>query len=678
MFMFLRSFRILVLVLINQVKRLFSSLFDPWNDRQSQIACSLEKSMRHHLILISMLIAGACASVQAQQKTTKLEEAKAPVEKTAAELEAERILKERRANAQSLLISLAVDARNFSDARVRARVQARIGDMLWDSDRERSRTMFRSAFDAAEVADAESHAKMQEDIRQQQARTGRGGFVIDSPPDLRREVLGIAAKRDPKLGEEFMGRFRDQKTTQSNDAQNRRQDSRVADATSSERYDLARELLSSGDTQSALQFADSGLNSINMLSVDFLARLREKDATAADQRYAAMLRNAAANPQSDGNTASLLASYIFSPNVYVTFQNYAPSVMQSGGPANPPLNLSPELRAAFFQTAISIFMRPTPEQSAGGPDGQYLSLKRLMPLFEQYAPPQITANLKAQLESLAAGASATARTREDPSLRRGIEPDKPATVENNLKEVERQTVNREQTLLDQADRAKTSAERDQAYLQLAMAMVDKDEQRAHDYVDKIEDMELRNATLAYVDASIAWKLVQKREVDRALEFARNSDLTHLQRSWLLSQTAAQIGVKDRERALPVLDEAIAEARRIETGDPDRPRALFAIANVVMRINRAAVWETTGDAITAANSADSFTGEDGQIVFKLNSKGTNAVHQHSFNDFDVAGIFAKLAGEDYDKAVSLARNFQSAAPRANAVIAIAKSVLDEKK
>ena len=128
----------------------------------------------------------------------------------------------------------------------------------------------------------------------------------------------------------------------------------------------------------------------------------------------------------------------------------------------------------------------------------------------------------------------------------------------------------------------------------------------------------------------------------------------------------------------MLDDAVTEARRIETGDPDRPRAFFAIANVVWRINPAAVWETMGDAITAANSAESFTGEDGQIEFRLLTKGANSGHQHGFGDFDVAGIFTQLAHEDFDKAVTLARNFQSGAPRANAVIAIAKSVLDEKK
>jgi len=43
------------------------------------------------------------------------------------------------------------------------------------------------------------------------------------------------------------------------------------------------------------------------------------------------------------------------------------------------------------------------------------------------------------------------------------------------------------------------------------------------------------------------------------------------------------------------------------------------------------------------------------------------------------IFAALATEDFEKAVvELARGFEHEAPRANAVIAIARSVLEETK
>jgi len=98
----------------------------------------------------------------------------------------------------------------------------------------------------------------------------------------------------------------------------------------------------------------------------------------------------------------------------------------------------------------------------------------------------------------------------------------------------------------------------------------------------------------------------------------------------------------------------------------------------LKINRPSVWGIMDEVIRAANSAETFTGEDGQITFRLISKGTNAANQHGVDDFNVSGIFVKLAEEDYDKAVELARGFKGEAPRANAVIAIARAVLNEKK
>jgi len=177
---------------------------------------------------------------------------------------------------------------------------------------------------------------------------------------------------------------------------------------------------------------------------------------------------------------------------------------------------------------------------------------------------------------------------------------------------------------------------------------------------------------------LAIRAVEKKDPERALQIVKNGELSHFVRAWLLSQVASQLAKTDRDQALSLLDDSAAEAGRIETSDPERPRAFFAIANVVLNLNRPAVWDTMSDAIKAANSADKFTGEDGQITFGLNTKGSSSINQHSFPDFDVAGIFAKLADEDYDKAVQLAGGFQREAPRANAVIAIALSVLEEKK
>src|ERR1041385_1170255 len=117
---------------------------------------------RRPLIYFAILLAVATASGQSKQTNTAAPNASAiPKEKTERELEAERILKERRGNVQSLLINVAAAARNSTDARVRARTQARIADALWDADHERSRALFRSSWDAAEVADAESQERVE-------------------------------------------------------------------------------------------------------------------------------------------------------------------------------------------------------------------------------------------------------------------------------------------------------------------------------------------------------------------------------------------------------------------------------------------------------------------------------------------------------------------------------------
>src|SRR5260221_694692 len=132
---------------------------------------------------------GAQPATKTQSVTQPVVSVKGAAEdKAARDAEAARILAERRTQARSLLISLATDARNFSDQTLRARTHARIADALWDADPERARALFRSAWDAAELADKEGQLRLQEDIRQAKAKTG-GSYAVTTPPDLRREVL---------------------------------------------------------------------------------------------------------------------------------------------------------------------------------------------------------------------------------------------------------------------------------------------------------------------------------------------------------------------------------------------------------------------------------------------------------------------------------------------------------
>src|SRR5919205_2259229 len=109
---------------------------------------------------------------------------------------------QQRTIAISLVTSLADEARSFKDETRRARVQARAADVLWDSDPERARELFRRAWEAAEIVDTETAKKRADEMR----RLENSGepVVVRGGPSLRSEVLRLVAKRDRKLGEEFL------------------------------------------------------------------------------------------------------------------------------------------------------------------------------------------------------------------------------------------------------------------------------------------------------------------------------------------------------------------------------------------------------------------------------------------------------------------------------------------
>ena len=582
--------------------------------------------------------------------------------KATAETIADPELKARRDQARSLLVSLASDARSFRDQTLRARSLARIADSLWTADNEEARSLFRKAWEAAEVADQENDRKQQEEINAQKAKTG-GSYSINVPSSVRREVLRLATRKDRALGEEFLEKLKSQKQEATQ--------ARPSDTSDGvrQRLDLATEFLNSGDAEKALQFAEPALANINVTTVDFLCKLREKNAAVADQRYAALLGMASRNLQSDANTVSLLFSYIFTPHLFITFSRNGTSSSQSSSTIAP-ANVTPELRALFFQTAAGILLRPLPVEpdpaasSGPGAEGKFLTIKRMLPLFEQYATPEIVEGVRAQLEALSSVVSEATRTRDDNSLRKGIQPEKAVDDQERL-------------LLDRIERAKTSAERDGLYLQLAFAAVRRGDLSAREYISKLEDSELRNRAAAFIDASLAMGAISKKDTDKALELARIGDLTHLQKSWVYGQSAKLLAKTDRDKALELIDNAADEARRIDGSDPNRPRALLGVASVLLLLDSSRVWDATFEAVKAANSAEGFTGEDGELNLQFQSKGSSSSHSNSVEDFDVEGVFRALARQDYDRSVELARGFQGEGPRAVATIAIARAILEQK-
>ncbi len=570
----------------------------------------------------------------------------------------------------TLLVSLANEARNFSDQTLRARTLSRIADALWEPDPDQGRALFRKAWDAADVADQDSARRTEEERQRQQAGDATRAFALIQPSDLRSEVLRLAAKRDRALGEELLDKLKEARKQEATAAGGPpRLDPLATPAAVRQRLRLANQLLDA-DVERALQFADPVLGIVTMDGLNFLSSLRDKNATAADRRYLRMLAIAETDLKSDANTVSLLSSYLFTPHLFVTFDSGGGQSSSSMNRPTPPPEVTPELRSAYLRVAVQILLRPMPnreqDRSSSGLQGKYLVSKRLLPLFEQYASKEITEQLRTEMAVLGQGVERDVREADDENpIQRGITPDrKPEDVEKSL--------------LDRIERAKSSEERDAIYLQLATRTAQRGDMRARDFAEKIEDSELRKQVRPFVDMYLARDAVEKKDTEKALTLAAKGDLTHLQRAWLLTQAAKALPPAEREKAVETIAEAVAEARRIDVSDPDRPRALVAVANALWVTDHARGWETMLEVVKASNSAEGFNGEDGRLTMRLQTKNMTSVHSSTVDDFNLLGVFRSLSQENANQAIELARSFEGEAPRATALIAVSRTLLGEKK
>jgi hypothetical protein len=573
---------------------------------------------------------------------------------------------QQRTIAISLVTTLADEARSFKDQTRRARVQARAADVLWDTDPERARELFRRAWEAAEAADADAARKRAEEMKA--LETERRPVVVRGGPDLRSEVLRLVAKRDRKLGEEFLKALDEaaQKERAEIAADQRRNSATRLGA--SQRLQLARRLVEDGEVQRAIEFATPALDSVNVDSIAFLSALREKDAQAADAAYTTLLARAARDPNSDANTVSGLSSYLFTPFLYITFEpGGGANQNRQRGPTPPPA-VDPALRNNFLKVAFQILMQPLAapdqERTSSGQTGKYLIIKRLLPLFEQYAP-DLAPGLRTQMTALASYVPSGFQQGDNRAVTVGIQP-------------ESSEGDPYQRMQERLDHATKPEDRDAIYADYAVALIESGDPRARDLVDKIEDTELRKSVKAYTDFQLAQAAIRNKDADAAVRMVKIGDLTSIQKVWALTSAAKLVMAAERSRAVDLLDEALAESRRISASDPDRARALTAVAVGLGEIDRVRAWETLGEVVKAANAAEGFTGEDSRISARLQTKYMTVMTNSTAEDFDLLAAFRHLARADLLRAIQLAKTLTGEAPRAVATLAIARSVLEKRK
>ncbi|HEV2800883.1 MAG TPA: hypothetical protein VGW12_10325 [Pyrinomonadaceae bacterium] len=638
--------------------------------------------------VLSLVQPALVAHAQTPSNTQTKKPATASATKTRATRAADPAAAAERANAVALVNALADESRGFRDQTLRARVQMQAADALWDTDKERARTLFRRAWDSAEAADAET-------MRQSDPNARRALFARQNTTNMRGEVLRLAAKRDRALGEEFLARMDESRKRETSELSNAsanlptgaggtsaapssgggkdkqqqptRRDPEQLSPEAARRLRLGMQFLEDNDVERALQFADPVLNSVNPSSVEFLVLLRERNPQEGDRRFAALLSSVVASPDSDAGDILLLSSYVLTPHLYMTIGEGGGGISSSQRRREITTpDLPAEVRVAFARAAAQVLLRPLPsadqDATATGRVGLHFVISRLMPFFEQVIPDGVPA-LRARLAALNPDIPAEAREGLGEDLARGLVP-----------EAERGDPVQES--LDRAGSAANPRERDMAYLRAAQAAASKGDDRARDFADKIEDADLRRQTRGFVAFALINQAVRDKkdgaEVLRLL--AASNELTPAQRTWAYTEAARLLAKDDRPRALEALEAAANAAKSIDAADPDRVRSTVAVATRFFEFDRNRAWEIMAEAVKAANAAPEFTGADAALTSRIRSSGMNMTMNFSAPVFDLTGVFQTLARDDMNRAVALAQTFTNESPRAIATLAIARAVL----
>jgi hypothetical protein len=369
--------------------------------------CGWEANMARYLLTSPVVLCWALSislTANAQLSRNKpLPESKDNRPKPSLESDNARLKEARLAFAIQVVSSLADEARGYKDESLRVRVQARAADVLWNVDRERARTLFDRAWEAAEIIDREGRRRNEEERNRFLSKRGGTGF-IPAAPNLRGEVLRLASFHDRSLAEGFLAKMEEEnKRDEEESTTARRWDPTEPPEAIVKRLQLARQLLENGETEKALIFAEPGLNRVTSQGVIFLVLLRQKNAGSADQLFASLLERTSNDPIADATSVSLLSCYVFTPSVLVTSTRNG-LLMNPWTATLPPPQLSPALRAKFFFVGSQILLRPVDppelELTSAGLAGTYFTIKRLLPLFEQNDPGMAVA-LQGRLNRLA-------------------------------------------------------------------------------------------------------------------------------------------------------------------------------------------------------------------------------------------------------------------------------------
>ena len=544
------------------------------------------------------------------------------------------------------LSALATDAQTFDPA-LRSHIQTQVANLVWNFDRSFARDLFLKAWEAAESADREAAEKQQSN-------------ESSNPREARREVISAVWLRDHNLGEQLLAKLikHEKEDNESANSSSTAQVRKVS-VDELERLNVATQLLEDGDPAEAAKFAGDVLNRAVIPSLRFLSKLREKNATAADELYVSLLSRVVSDPAADANTVSLLSSYVFNPYVYVTIgSNGFPRIVQTTGETGSAV-VSPRIRSMFLDSAAQVLLRPSSNPAA--PRMTYMVAIRLLPLFEQFAP-SLATQIKSMISELSVGVPSGVKNPEMVSkLRSGINnPDSNENIRDILNRAKQQT---------------NATLRNQLYIRAAILAAGQGDRIATRILQDIDSDDLRDRVRSYVYMLLAKHAITKKDLETALEFARSESLSPIERVWIYTEAVDLIKTKkSRGSVTDLLVQAVTLARKMDAADPNRARALTGVAVQFMRYKRALAEQYAIEAVTAANKTETLDSDDSVLEIRLETPVGDWSSFYPAPNFCLKSLFRDLAKDDFFQAINISENLKSKEARSAATIAIAETVL----
>ena len=170
-------------------------------------------------------------------------------------------------------------------------------------------------------------------------------------------------------------------------------------------------------------------------------------------------------------------------------------------------------------------------------------------------------------------------------------------------------------------------------------------------------------------------ITQKRP-DEALLMIRKAELPHTLRAHFLTRVATLKLKNDPVRATELLDEALTETRRLDPGTPERAYSLIAVLRQFSLVDRARTWELLSETVNTINGVADFTGERGQTTLALEGKFSIRLGIELASATDLTEVLRQLAEQNFYQAMDVSKTLKADAPRALAMIAVARAVMVE--